>query len=79
MDFIIDNKQYHNGQHMIYWNYSKTCLKRQLKNRKKLEKVSMGHGCPRLLFLFHLQLNIGYTIGGFVLPRYLMSISFCSN
>ena len=28
----------------------------------KLEKVSMGHGCPRLLFLFHLQLNIGYTI-----------------
>ena len=22
----------------------------------------MGHGCPRLLFLFHLQLNIGYTI-----------------
>ena len=27
-----------------------------------LEKVSMGHGCPRLLFLFHLQLNIGYTI-----------------
>ena len=27
----------------------------------KLEKVSMGHGCPRLLFLFHLQLyiNIG--------------------
>ena len=29
---------------------------------QKLEKVSMGHGCPRLLFLFHLQLNIGYTI-----------------
>ena len=28
----------------------------------QLEKVSMGHGCPRLLFLFHLQLNIGYTI-----------------
>ena len=28
----------------------------------ELEKVSMGHGCPRLLFLFHLQLNIGYTI-----------------
>ena len=28
----------------------------------KLEKVYMGHGCPRLLFLFHLQLNIGYTI-----------------
>ena len=28
----------------------------------KLEKVSVGHGCPRLLFLFHLQLNIGYTI-----------------
>ena len=28
----------------------------------KLEKVSMGHGCPRLLFLFHLQLNIGYAI-----------------
>ena len=27
----------------------------------KLEKVSMGHGCPRLLF-FHLQLKIGYTI-----------------
>ena len=25
----------------------------------KLEKVSMGHGCPRLLFLFHLQLNLG--------------------
>ena len=22
----------------------------------------MGHGCPRLLFLFHLQLNIGYII-----------------
>ena len=30
--------------------------------RRELEKVSMGHGCPRLLFLFHLQLNIGYTI-----------------
>ena len=29
---------------------------------KKLEKVSMGHGCPRLLFLFHLQLNIGYIL-----------------
>ena len=28
----------------------------------QLEKVSMGHGCPRLLFLFHLQLNIGYKI-----------------
>ena len=28
----------------------------------ELEKVSMGHGCPRLLFLFQLQLNIGYTI-----------------
>ena len=34
--------------------------KRQI--RSKLEKVSMGHGCPRLLFLFQLQLNIGYTI-----------------
>ena len=31
-------------------------------NVEGLEKVSMGHGCPRLLFLFHLQLNIGYTI-----------------
>ena len=30
--------------------------------KTKLEKVSMGHGCPRLLFLFHLQFNIGYTI-----------------
>ena len=30
--------------------------------KTKLEKVSMGHGCPRLLFLFHLQLKIGYTI-----------------
>ena len=28
----------------------------------ELKKVSMGHGCPRLLFLFHLQLNIGYII-----------------
>ena len=27
----------------------------------QLEKVSIGHGFPRLLFLFHLQLNIGYT------------------
>ena len=33
-----------------------------LKDIFELEKVSMGHGCPRLLFLFHLQLNIGYTI-----------------
>ena len=33
-----------------------------LKENKKLEKVSMGHGCPRLLFLFHLQFNIRYTI-----------------
>ena len=34
----------------------------KVKNRNKQEKVSMEHGCPRLLFLFHMQLNIGYTI-----------------
>ena len=33
-----------------------------MSNYLKLEKVPMRHGCPRLLFLFHLQLNIGYTI-----------------
>ena len=43
---------------------SDMCLSRYelIKNLHILEKVSMGHGCPRLLFLFQLQLNIGYTI-----------------
>ena len=41
---------------------TKSLTKKSGNFRNKLEKVSMGHGCPRLLFLFHLQLNIGYTI-----------------
>ena len=47
---------------------------------KKLEKVSMGHGCPRLLFL-QCKVSKGFSkiVGGFVLTRYLISISFCSN
>ena len=44
---------------------------------KVLEKVSMGHGCPHLLFLFHLQLNIGYTISEQD-TIYILSIS-CSS
>ena len=42
--------------HYLYFSDLGTGLNR------KLAKVSMGHGCPHLLFLFQLQLNIGYTI-----------------
>ena len=51
--------------------------------KTKLEKVSMGHGCPRLLFLFHLQLNIGYTISEqdtiYILQTQYIATLFLSN
>ena len=44
--------------------YTKFGLNRSIcfQDIEQLEKVPMGHGCPYLLFLFHLQVNIRYTI-----------------
>ena len=46
---------------MFFTIFAQNIDSRYLLMSTQLEKVSMGHGCPHLLFLFHLQLNIGYT------------------